>query len=71
MPLPEVQPETVPEPIFEGIGEIIEEAASGLLNGIWEFVQWIFGPSFKIILDGVKSAPGALLLPIQNILNIN
>jgi F0F1-type ATP synthase membrane subunit b/b' len=101
-PQPEAEIPVEPEPILEGVGEIIENAASGLLNGMWEFLQWIFGATFKtisriipedvknstagvangaenifknilktdfkMILDGAKSAPGALLLPIQNLL---
>jgi len=54
------------------IGEVVEEAASALLNGMWEFIKWLVQSSIaaisRIIPDNIKKLSANLSFSItQNV----
>jgi len=73
-PEPIVEPaqESVPAPAVEEVpsmGDLIQEATSGLFQQMWEFFSWIFKFSSKeatkIIPDSVKRAPAGLFEAVK------
>jgi myosin heavy subunit len=72
-PVEEIVPEEVPiEEIVNEVADLVENASSSLLNGIWNFIKWIIGTPIKTLssLPVTQKATAGLLAPIQNILNL-
>jgi hypothetical protein len=80
-PSPAAATPTTPTPT-NATSTLIQNAASSLINGVWDFIKWLIGtPVQKIselpvvqktsasLLDSLYSAPSGLLVPIQRIWN--
>ena len=70
-PVEELAPvETLPVEEAPSVGDIIQESAAGLLDGMWNFVKWIFSFGVKGIssLPFAQKATAGLIEPIKALL---
>jgi len=66
-----------PEPQIESeepppVGEIVQEVTSALLDGMWQFIKWVFGASVsgvnKIIPENIKQSSASISFSVaQNV----